>query len=44
LVDQQVCVDNGLVTSRSPSDLPAFGVKLVEDFAEGRHAGQLARA
>jgi protease I len=42
-VDRQVQVDNGLVTSRSPDDLPAFCGKLVEEFAEGRHAGQLAR-
>ncbi|MGN9779490.1 type 1 glutamine amidotransferase domain-containing protein [Micromonospora sp. H33] len=41
-VDQPVQVDNGLVTSRKPGDLPAFCEKLVEEFAEGRHAGQLA--
>jgi protease I len=33
-------VDNGLVTSRQPDDLPAFNKKLVEEFAEGRHKGQ----
>lgn len=38
-VDQEVVVDQGLVTSRKPDDLPAFCVKLVEEFAEGRHNG-----
>jgi protease I len=33
-------VDDGLVTSRKPDDLPAFNRKLVEEVAEGRHAAQ----
>ena len=37
-VDQEVVVDQGLVTSRNPDDLPAFNRKLVEEVAEGRHA------
>jgi len=38
--DAEVVVDQGLVTSRSPKDLPAFNDKIVEEFAEGVHAGQ----
>lgn len=37
VVDQQVVTDRGLVSSRSPDDLPAFCRKLVEEFAEGEH-------
>lgn len=37
-VDQEVVVDNGLVTSRSPKDLPAFNKKMLEELAEGIHA------
>ena len=36
-VDEEVVVDQGLVTSRKPDDLPAFCDKIVEEFAEGRH-------
>jgi protease I len=36
-VDEEVVVDQGLVTSRSPADLPAFNRKMVEEFCEGRH-------
>ena len=37
-VDEEVVVDNGLVTSRSPKDLNAFNKKLLEELAEGVHA------
>jgi deglycase len=39
-VDEEVVVDNGLVTSRKPDDLPTFCAKAVEEFAEGVHAEQ----
>jgi protease I len=39
-VDEEVVVDQGLVTSRKPDDLPAFCEKLVEEFCEGVHSGQ----
>ncbi|MFI5451775.1 type 1 glutamine amidotransferase domain-containing protein [Pedobacter sp. UC225_61] len=41
-VDEEVVVDQGLVTSRTPKDLPAFNDKIVEEFAEGVHEGQHA--
>jgi protease I len=34
----EVVVDNGLVTSRNPDDLPAFNEKMIEEFCEGKHA------
>ena len=42
-VDQEVVVEQGLVTSRKPADLPAFNEKIVEEFAEGRHEEQAAK-
>lgn len=41
-VDEEVVVDDGLVSSRTPDDLPAFDAKLVEEIGEGAHAGQHA--
>jgi protease I len=38
-VDEQCVVDNGLVTSRKPDDIPAFNKKMIEEFAEGIHKG-----
>lgn len=47
-VDEEVVVDERLVSSRKPDDLPAFCAKIVEEFAEGRHqtaqAGATAHA
>ncbi|MGN6385963.1 MAG: type 1 glutamine amidotransferase domain-containing protein [Verrucomicrobiota bacterium] len=36
-VDEEVVVDHGLVTSRKPSDIPAFSKKFIEELREGRH-------
>ena len=39
-VDEEVVVDNGLVSSRKPDDIPAFNRKMIEEFSEGKHSGQ----
>ena len=39
-VNQEVVVDQGLVTSRNPDDLPAFNRKMIEEFCEGKHPTQ----
>lgn len=36
-VDEEVHTDSGLVSSRTPADLPAFNEKVLEEFAEGQH-------
>src|SRR5581483_1801838 len=36
-VDEEVVVDQGIVTSRKPDDIPAFNKKMIEEFCEGRH-------
>jgi protease I len=41
-VDRTVVVDNGLVTSRNPDDIPAFNRKMIEEFAEDKHGNQMA--
>lgn len=43
-VDQEVVVDQGLVTSRNPQDIPAFNSKIIEEFAEGQHQQQRCSA
>jgi protease I len=40
--DEEVVVDNGLVTSRKPDDIPAFNRKMIEEFAEGVHQQRAA--
>jgi protease I len=42
--DADCVVDNGLVTSRKPDDIPAFNRKMIEEFAEGPHDRNLAGA
>ena len=39
-VDEEVVVDQGLVTSRNPDDVAVFCAKVVEEFAEGKHEDQ----
>ena len=39
-VDAPVVVDQGLVTSRKPDDIPQFNAKMIEEFGEGVHARQ----
>ena len=41
-VDQEVVNDHGLVSSRRPTDLPAFNARIVEEFAEGVHERKAA--
>ena len=38
-IDSPVVVDNGLVTSRKPDDIPEFNRKMIEEFEEGEHRG-----
>ena len=41
-VDEPVVVDQGLVSSRKPDDIPAFNAKMIEEFREGRHVAHRA--
>lgn len=41
-VDEEVVIDDGLVSSRKPDDLPAFNAKTVEEIGEGKHSAQHA--
>lgn len=38
--DQEVVADDGIITSRSPKDIPAFIDKIVEEIGEGRHSAR----
>ena len=42
-VDLEVVVDNGMVTSRKPADIPAFNRKMIEEFCEGKHMAGTGR-
>ncbi|WP_226779214.1 type 1 glutamine amidotransferase domain-containing protein [Oceaniglobus trochenteri] len=37
VVDKQVAIDNGIITSRNPDDLEAFVAKIIEEVKEGKH-------
>ena len=43
-VDEEVVVDEGIVTSRKPDDIPAFNARMIEEFAEGAHERSGRRA
>ena len=43
-VDKEVVVDDGIVTSRKPDDIPAFNKKMIELFAKGATAAQREKA
>jgi protease I len=40
--DSAVVTDNGVITSRNPSDLDAFSNKIIEEVREGRHQRRAA--
>jgi len=37
-VDREVVVDDGLISSRKPDDIPAFNRRMIEEFSKGRNA------
>ena len=43
-IDQDVVIDKGLITSRSPKDLDAFIAKIVEEIEEGDHLNRQPQA
>jgi protease I len=43
-VDEEVVVDEGIVTSRKPDDIPAFNKKMIEEFCEGVHSRRQVKA
>jgi protease I len=42
VVDKEVAISNGIITSRSPDDLPAFVAKIIEEVKEGEHSRDVA--
>lgn len=42
-VDKEVAISNGIITSRSPEDIPAFNAKLIEEIREGKHARDIEK-
>ena len=42
VVDKEIAISNGIITSRSPEDLPAFIDKIVEEVEEGEHERPVA--
>lgn len=42
VVDKQVAISNGIITSRNPDDLDAFVAKIIEEVQEGDHARSAA--
>ncbi len=42
VVDKDVAISNGIITSRSPEDLPAFVAKIIEEVKEGEHKRNVA--
>ena len=42
--DSSVVVDQGVITSRQPSDVDAFSAKIIEEIAEGGHTQRSAAA
>jgi protease I len=43
-IDQEVVVDDGLVTSRKPDDISAFNQKMIEEFSKTPRRQQKQRA
>ena len=41
-LDEEVVTDQGLITSRQPSDLDAFSAKIIEEVNEGKHERRFA--
>ena len=42
VVDKEVAISNGIITSRNPDDLDAFVAKIIEEVKEGDHKRKAA--